>query len=346
MIRIGIFLNTNHGADEDVAARFREACQQVRMARDYGFASVCVGQHFLTEYQKLQPIPLLARLAAESGEMRLLPGILLLPLFNPVYVAEELATLDVVSGGRVLFGAGVGYRDVEFEAFGVRKADRGARFEEALEVIKRLWTEDEVAFEGRFFRVPRSPVRTRPLQRPHPPIWVAAQADAGVRRAARVGDVLFLNPQARIDTLRGQAELFRQTRRALGRERAREMACHKEVFIAPDMDTALREGRPFLEGKMRMYARWGQGRELPAASATFGEAGFDELRRDRVIVGDPEHCLEEFRRYHREVGIDHFSCVLNWPGMSHWQVLRSIQLLGERVLPALAREPAGPDPGR
>jgi alkanesulfonate monooxygenase SsuD/methylene tetrahydromethanopterin reductase-like flavin-dependent oxidoreductase (luciferase family) len=335
MIKIGIFLNTNYGADENVATRFRGAVEQVRMARDYGFSSVCVGQHFLTEYQKLQPIPLLSRLAAESGDMRLLPGILLLPLFNPVYVAEELATVDVLSGGRVLFGVGVGYRDVEFEAFGVRKTDRGARLEESLEVIKRLWTEDEVSFEGRFFRIPKVQVRTRPLQRPHPPIWVAAQADAGVRRAARVGDVLFLNPQARIATLREQAELFRRTRQELRRPMPEEMACHKEVFIAPDMDTALREGKPFLEGKLKMYARWGQARELPAASADFAAEGFDEFRNDRVIVGDPEHCIREFRRYHEEVGINHFSCVLNWPGMQHWQVLRSIQLLGERVLPAL-----------
>lgn len=335
MVKLGVFLNTNYGADENVATRFREAVDQVRMARDYGFSSVCVGQHFLTEYQKLHPIPLLARLATESGDMRLLPGILLLPLFNPVYIAEELATLDVVSGGRVLFGIGVGYRDVEFEAFGVRKSDRGARLEESLQVIKRLWTEDEVSFEGRFFRIPKVEVRTRPLQRPHPPIWVAAQADAGVRRAARLGDVLFLNPQARIATLRDQAELFRRTRQELGRPLPEEMACHKEVFIAPDMDTALREGKPFLEGKLKMYARWGQARELPAASAGFVSEGFDDFRKDRVIVGDPEHCIEEFRRYHREVGINHFSCVLNWPGMQHWQVLRSIQLLGERVLPAL-----------
>jgi probable F420-dependent oxidoreductase len=334
-VKIGIFLNTNYGADENVAARFREAAEQVRMARDYGFSSVCVGQHFLTEYQKLQPIPVLSRLAAETGDMRLLPGILLLPLFNPVYVAEEIATLDVISSGRVIFGLGVGYRDVEFEAFGVQKKERGARFEESLEAIKRLWTEDEVSFEGRFFRIPKAQVRTRPLQRPHPPIWVAAQADAGVRRAARVGDVLFLNPQARIATLREQAELFRRTRRELGRPVPEEMACHKEVFIAPDMDTALREGKPFLEGKLKMYARWGQARELPTASATFVNEGFDDLRKDRVIVGDPEHCIAEFQRYHREVGINHFSCVLNWPGMQHWQILRSIQLIGERVLPAL-----------
>src|SRR3984893_11339039 len=104
MIRLGIFLNTNYAASDDVAARFREAVEQVRLGRDYGFSSVCVGQHFLIEGQKLQPIPLLSRLAVESGDMRLLPGILLLPLFNPVYVAEELAPLDVLHGGGISVG--------------------------------------------------------------------------------------------------------------------------------------------------------------------------------------------------------------------------------------------------
>jgi alkanesulfonate monooxygenase SsuD/methylene tetrahydromethanopterin reductase-like flavin-dependent oxidoreductase (luciferase family) len=258
----------------------------------------------------------------------------LLPLFNPVYVAEEIATLDVVSGGRVIFGLGVGYRDVEFEAFGVKKTERGR--------ASRNHCRDQAPVDGgrgelrgALLSRAQGEVRTRPLQRPHPPIWIAAQADAGIRRAARFGDVLFLNPQATIDTLRGQAELFKRTREEARTARAEEMACHKEVFVAPDMDTALREGRPFLEGKLKMYARWGQDRELPTASASFGSLDFDEMRRDRVIVGDPEHCVAEFKRYHREVGINHFVCVLNWPGMQHWQILRSIQLIGERVLPAL-----------
>jgi len=92
MIKLGIFLNTNYHAADDVAARFREAVEQVRLARDCGFSSVCIGQHFLIEGQKLQPIPLLSRLAPETGDMRLLPGILLLPLFNPVCVASSSAT--------------------------------------------------------------------------------------------------------------------------------------------------------------------------------------------------------------------------------------------------------------
>lgn len=336
MIKVGLFLSTNFGGDEPIQLRFRDALEQVRLARDVGFASIAIGQHFLTEYQKLQPVPMLARLAPESGDMRLIVGVLLVPFFNPVYVAEEMATLDVVTEGRLVLGVGVGYRDVEFEAFGVRKTDRAERFMESLEIVKRLWTAGEASFEGRHFRLPAVRPVTRPWQKPHPPVWVAAQNDAGVRRAAAVGDALFLNPQANLATLARQARLFADTRRAAGLPAAAELACMKEVYVAPDMDTALREGRPYIEEKLRMYARWGQHRELPAESAGFPALGFDDLRRDRAIVGDPAHCAAELRRYHDEVGITHFSVVLNWPGMEHRRIMRAIELVGARVLPALA----------
>jgi alkanesulfonate monooxygenase SsuD/methylene tetrahydromethanopterin reductase-like flavin-dependent oxidoreductase (luciferase family) len=335
MIKVGLFLGTNFGGDEPLPVRYRDALEQVRIARDYGFASVAIGQHFLTEYQKLQPVPMLARLAPESGDMRLVVGVLLLPFFNPVYVAEEMATLDVVTEGRLVLGVGVGYRDVEFEGFGVKKSERAARFAEGLEVVKRLWTLEEASFEGRYFRLPKVRPVTRPLQKPHPPIWVAAQNDAGIRRAATMGDVLFMNPQATIATLARQARLFVETRREARLPPASELACMKEVYVAPDMDTALREARPYIEEKLKMYARWGQLRELPKESAELPSLDFDDLRRDCAIVGDPAHCIAEFKRYRNEVGINHFSVVLNWPGMEPWRILRSIQLLGEQVLPAL-----------
>jgi alkanesulfonate monooxygenase SsuD/methylene tetrahydromethanopterin reductase-like flavin-dependent oxidoreductase (luciferase family) len=332
MIKVGLFLSTNFNADDPIVLRYRESLEQVRMARDYGFASIAIGQHFLTEYQKLQPVPMLARLAPESGDMKLITGVLLTPLFNPVYTAEETATLDVITEGRLIVGMGVGYRDIEFESFGVRKTDRGARFAEHIEVVKRLWTEDETSFEGKFFRLAKVRPVTRPLQKPRPPIWVAAQNDAGVRRAARLGDVLFLNPQAPRVTLARQSKLFVEERRQAGLPPAPELACMKEVYVAPDMDTAMREGRPFIEEKLKMYARWGQLGELPKTGSPYD---FDAIHRECAIVGDPAHCIAEFKRYHAEVGIDHFSIVVNWPGMSTWQILRSIQLIGERVLPAL-----------
>ena len=144
-----------------------------------------------------------------------------------------------------------------------------------------------------------------------------------------------MNPQATILTLARQAALYRETVRAAGRTLPDELSGMKEVYIAPTMGEAMREGAPYLAEKLSMYARRGQHRELPPESRDFPERSIEELCRDPLIVGDPEHCIAELKRYHDQVGINHFSIVLNWPGMAQWQVLRSIQLMGERVLPAL-----------
>ena len=139
-------------------------------------------------------IPLLARLLAETERMRIITGIILLSLHKPLDIAEQLATLDVMSGGRLVFGAGLGYRDVEFKAFGTTAHERVQRLEENLDAIKRLWTEDDVSMKGSHFELDRATVSLKPVQKPHPPIWLGANADAAVRRAARAGRHLVHQP--------------------------------------------------------------------------------------------------------------------------------------------------------
>src|SRR5262249_56267470 len=117
-------------------------------------------------------LPVLARLAADRGSMGLILSILLLPLYNPVQVAEDVASLDVISEGRVVFGVGLGYRDVEYEAFNTSRRGRTPRFLEALEVIRRLWTEEEVTFAGKHFHLTKATCTIRPVHKPHPPSCV------------------------------------------------------------------------------------------------------------------------------------------------------------------------------
>ena len=132
-----------------MAPRVNALIEQVRLASSLGFDCALAGQHYLSyPVQILQPTPLLGRLAAEAGDMRLGTGIVLLPLQHPVDMAEQVATLDQITGGKFIFGVGLGYEKEEFEAFGLDASQRAARFEESLAIIKRLWTEDEVHFEG------------------------------------------------------------------------------------------------------------------------------------------------------------------------------------------------------
>ena len=149
----------------DLQQQWQDQLEQFRAARDAGFDTYCWAHHYLIDpFQHFQPFPVLARLAAEPGNMKLATSVLLLPLLNPVDVAEQVATLDHICEGRLILGLGLGYRPEECEAFGTRMSQRGARHSEALELMQRLWTEDEVTHHGRFYHV----TGARPRSEEHP----------------------------------------------------------------------------------------------------------------------------------------------------------------------------------
>jgi alkanesulfonate monooxygenase SsuD/methylene tetrahydromethanopterin reductase-like flavin-dependent oxidoreductase (luciferase family) len=156
-MKYGLLLNTQFPPGESAGKRLEGLLDQVRAARDNGLHSVWVSQHYLaTPFQMLQQVPVLSRMAAEAGPLHIGTNIFLLPIHNPVYVAEQVATLDIISAGRFIFGCGLGYRAEEFAAFDVDMKVRASRFLEVLQVARRLWTEPEVTHEGRHFRLHRA----------------------------------------------------------------------------------------------------------------------------------------------------------------------------------------------
>jgi alkanesulfonate monooxygenase SsuD/methylene tetrahydromethanopterin reductase-like flavin-dependent oxidoreductase (luciferase family) len=334
-VKFGIALSVQHLPDDSQADRFREHVEQVRLARAVGFTSVWASQHYLSDpFTYFQPIPTLARVAADADGMTLGTGVLLLPLHHPVEIAEQLATLDVITGGRLVFGAGLGYRDVENEAMGLDPRARVGRLVEGLEVVERLWGGEPVSYAGRHFTLRDVRISMRPLQRPRPPIWVAANSDGGVKRAARLGDAWIMNPHTTLSTLERQLALFRETRRALGRPPATEVPLIKECYVAPQTSVAAAEARVFLGAKYGAYRQWEQDKALPTGEGF--SADFEELARERFVVGDPVRAREDIARLRERLGVTTLILRLQWPGMPQDNVLRSIRLLGERVFPAFA----------
>jgi alkanesulfonate monooxygenase SsuD/methylene tetrahydromethanopterin reductase-like flavin-dependent oxidoreductase (luciferase family) len=330
-VKFGLGLSVQHRPEEPQAVRFREHVEQVRLARAVGFSSVWASQHYLSDpFTYFQPIPTLARIAADARGMSLGTGVILLPLQHPVDVAEQLATLDVISDGRVIFGAGLGYRDVENTAFGHDPKERVGRLIEGLDLVERLWRGEPVTYEGRHFSLRGVRISMRPLQNPRPPIWLAANGDAGVKRAARLGDAWLMNPHATLATLERQLELFRTTRREAGRPAAAETPLIKECYVAPEAATATTEAATFLGEKYGAYRRWEQDKALPAGESF--DASFEDLARDRFILGDPVRVAEEIARYRERLGVTTMIFRLQWPGMDHEKVMRSIRLLGHKVL--------------
>jgi alkanesulfonate monooxygenase SsuD/methylene tetrahydromethanopterin reductase-like flavin-dependent oxidoreductase (luciferase family) len=333
-MRFGLLATNQHPPQTPLSERFQETIQQVCLARDLGFDLLVFGQHFLaSEFQMLQPSIAAARLAAEAGRMRVGITIYLLPLLNPVAVAEEAASLDVVTGGRFIFGIGLGYRDVEDQAFGLGKGERVPRLLQHLEIIKRLWAGEAVTYDSPYCKLDRARMLIRPVQQPHPPIWVAANNDRAVERAAAIGDAWVINPHATLSTIRRQMDLYRAARARAGKAMPTELPMMREICVAPTHDEAVRLARPHLEQKYKAYVAWGQHRALPGDDDM--TQAFEDLARDRFILGDPSECADEIQRCIEATGATTMLFRLHWPGMPHHVITTSMRLLAEKVWPRL-----------
>src|SRR3984957_10691884 len=212
-MKLGLYMATQWRQGADLGPELANLIEQTRAAKASGLASLMVGQHFVSSpLQIFQAMPLLARLAVEAEGMMLGPGLLLLPLLNPVIVAEETATLDWLCGGNALLGLGVGYRQEEFDSIGIPFKERVPRFVEGVEVIRKLWRDDTVEHHGRFHRLSGVQASLKPKRPGGPPIWMAGDSEPPVKRAARLADTWFPSPMVSQDSVGKLNALFRETR--------------------------------------------------------------------------------------------------------------------------------------
>ncbi|MDR3525520.1 MAG: LLM class flavin-dependent oxidoreductase [Acetobacteraceae bacterium] len=177
-----------------------------------------VEHHFTGQGQVSASMTLLAYLAAKTSRIRLGTGVVVLPWHNPVLVAEQAATLDLLSGGRLDFGVGKGYRKLEFDGFCVPMDEANERFNEAIDIIRKAWTtEDRFSHHGPRWNYENIVVEPAPIQRPHPPMWLAAGSYDSVRRAAREGFNLLLDQLAQVDQIIARIDAFRDECEKIGR---------------------------------------------------------------------------------------------------------------------------------
>jgi alkanesulfonate monooxygenase SsuD/methylene tetrahydromethanopterin reductase-like flavin-dependent oxidoreductase (luciferase family) len=260
-LKLGIYLNSQHPADDDPARRFAEMLEQVRLIRSLGFDSIWAGEHHITPgFHFFPQLPLLHRLAAEAEGLWLGTNLILLPLHNPVELAETAAFLDVITGGKFLLGIGLGYRPEEFEMYGVAMADRVSRFNEAVGIIRRLWSEEKVTHSGRHWKFSNATIAPRPLQKPHPPILIGAQVDAAIARAARIGDGWLSVPTLTLDELDAQMAVFKSAQAATTRPPAQHFCRLLEVGCADNDETAIRQHRAVPDGEIQIICVVGFGR--------------------------------------------------------------------------------------
>jgi probable F420-dependent oxidoreductase len=286
-----------------------------------------------------QLLVLLAALAARTRSIRLGTSILLSPLVHPVQLAESASMVDVISKGRLVLGLGLGYQPQDFRQFGVPFRERVSRFEEGIEVLRRAWTEERFSHAGRHFELDDVAIHPRPVQRPHPPIWLAAWSVAGAERAGRLGDAYVTDPIQNLAATRRFAAAYRAAAAAAGRPAG--VVVMRELLVAPTREEALDR---YAEGLLAQYRYYFQnGAFLPEYEPWMKtvrdarELTWELLSRERVIWGNPGDCAEQIRDWCEQLGSEHMQVTIPQPrgGWNREGQLATIRLIGEEVIPKL-----------
>ena len=325
-MKLSIFLAAQFEQESPAADGLAAVMQQVATAEQLGFQSVFLGHHYLARSQFLQPVSLAAYIAARTSAIRIGFGVHLLTLHNPLAMAEEVATLDVISGGRITFGVGTGYRRREYDAFGIPFDERFRRLDESVPLLRRLWRGETVEHDGAFGVLRDAQLLLRPVQVDGPPIWMGAFGERGIRRVAEHDACWLTSPEGTLDHLVERFALFRSELRSRGLSEARDYPLNREVSVAATRREAFDRVREYVEAQYRGYRAWDQVRDL----------SIDDVLADHALVGTPDEVIERLRSLHAALGITEVVARVQWMGMPNSDALNTIQLLGEHVIPEIS----------
>lgn len=311
--------------------------EEVQLGEELGFDSVWLEEHHGVK-NHYWPSPLIALAGAATRTERILLGtdIIVLPFYHPVRVAEDAAMLDIMSGGRFILGVAIGYKPDEFALYQVPLKMRGARFEEAVQLIRQLWTEEEVNFDGQYYRVEGLRIEPRPLHNSHPPLWLGGWGPLSLGRAARYGDAWVPGPTANLDKLLSAQATYRENLEEAGIDPlTRPTPLTREVVIAATDEEAREIARRHLLINYR--DEYGGGEWKHPLIGAEDKAPVDELdaiARDRFLVGSPDTVIEKLQQFVDAFGVDHLICRLYFPGIPHDFIMEELRLLASEVMPA------------
>ncbi|MCU1393433.1 MAG: F420-dependent oxidoreductase [Ilumatobacteraceae bacterium] len=332
----------------DAGARdpFHQTYELARIAEENGFDTATIGHHHFMPGNQADPLTFMATVAARTDVLRVGTGIFQLPIHNPVRVAEQVATIDQISNGRVSLGVGMGWWPLEYQVHGSVFSQRGARMEEALQILRLVWGHEDVTFEGRFHQFEHLTVYPRTVQQPHPPIWVAGVADAAVDRAARLGDAWLWGPVQSLSTGQRCLDTYRSAATAAGRPA--DWILRRYAWLGTDRDQVATEVLPAYVGGLMQH--WRESAEDAEELALFAriDAGDDvspeEIATDRLLWGAPDDVVEQIRGYQSATGCDHIHAAFGagLPGNAgdrstmgeFGEVAEMLRLFGREVIPA------------
>ncbi len=327
-----------------------EQISLMQTAEDYGYDSIWPAEHHFNEYGVCaSPALTLAALARTTTRIRLGTGVVVLPLHHPVRVAEDFAMLDILSGGRVDLGLGRGYQPHEFNGMAVDQTQSKELFDEGLEVILRSWRDERLNFKGKHYEFQDVDVRPRPVQQPHPPIWMACLSEESFEKAGRLGLNLLFSPVFG-GSLEAAAGLFRRYRDALEKAgydpATREVGALVMTYAGRTQEQAREEFAPSVEWYLRTYSKVvaphvGQPAISGYENYTMLRDVTKVLQWDQLlqvgaaVCGEPDYVTEQLTEMRDRIGITTLLCWTRMGGLPTDLVLGHMESMRDQVMPAL-----------
>ncbi len=338
---IGTFLLLQSPSARPTQEIFARAIEQAQAAEALGYRNAWLGEHHFSTYGYLsRPVQLATYIAAKTTRLRVGTAVIVVPLHHPLLIAEEVATLDILSGGRLDVGLGRGYQRYEFERFGLKLDTGGERWNESIDILLKAFAGAPFTYEGKLFSIPETTIYPHPLQKPHPPIWITAQSPYAIEAAVRRGfNVLTGGFGVPVERLAEFGKIFARVVDETKPARQPLVGVQRAVYVTKDAADA-RDAAEQARWNMRVtlslrnnYERVENGKAIPVPAPT--EPTMDELLDRYLVIGTPETCIRQIKRVQELVGISHFNCSF-WIGdLNQARVLRSMELFAREVMPAL-----------
>jgi alkanesulfonate monooxygenase SsuD/methylene tetrahydromethanopterin reductase-like flavin-dependent oxidoreductase (luciferase family) len=339
---IGTFLLMQSPSARPSTEIYARALEQAQAAEALGFRNVWLAEHHFSTYGYLsRPLQLATYIAAKTTRLRVGTAVIVVPLHHPLLVAEEIATLDVLSGGRADVGLGRGYQRYEFERFGLKLDSGGERWDEALDILLKAFEGKPFSYEGKLFNIAETAIYPKPVQKPRPPIWITAQSPYAIEAAVRRGlNVLTGGFGVPIERLEEFGRFFDKVVGETGTATRPLVGVQRAVYVTKDAADA-REAAEQARWNMRVtlslrnnYERVENGSAIAVPGKS--EPTIDELLDRYLIVGTPETCVRQIKRVQDTVGISHFNASFWFGDMDQPRVLGSMALFAREVMPAFA----------
>lgn len=340
-VRIGLGLFTGQippGSDRTFRQEYHDVVELTRLAETLGFDSAWVSEHHGSSDAYLPSLlPMLAAMAAATDRMQLGTGVLLVPFHHPLRLAEDAAVVDQISGGRLILGLGLGWREEEFRSFRIPFRERLGRTTETIEILRRAWMGERFSHEGKIFGFDEVMVTPSPARSGGPPIYLGGHVEAAVRRAGRLADG-YIRSRSGLDAAGEALSWAEEGARDAGRDPGElGFALLQNAFVWDDDDKAWAVVREGVAHQLGVYPAWGAGADTPGRPFEIAPPDEDTLRR-ATPAGDRHTVVRALRPIvDAFAGRDEFHLVvrLHYPGMDFDTAARAVELFGTDVLPAL-----------